>query len=78
VAQLLDTFLPNTAYAQTVQPCNTFLRGALIGIISMAVAGYMESPLGFISAWVGLVNQVHGYARCKENERAGATKPKLQ
>lgn len=81
LARLLDSFLPPVAYAQ-VQPCNTFLRGALIGLIGMAAAGYTENVLGFIASWVGTVNQVHGYARCKENEKnAGGVKtnpPKQQ
>lgn len=71
LARLIDTFLPATAYAQTPQPCNTFIRGALIGLAGMLWAGVTENPIGFIISFVGVVNQTHGYARCKENEAAG-------
>ena len=61
---LLNSLLPPVAQAQG--NCNTFLRGALIGVAAMYYNGRRANVQGFFISWISVVNNMHAFARCKE------------
>jgi hypothetical protein len=65
-AALLNAFLPKMAYAQQRENCYYYMRGVLIGLAGMYFAGRRGYVEGFITSWIGVVNSIHQFARCKE------------
>jgi len=68
-ATLLNAFLPKAAYAQQQENCLYYMRGALISLAGMYFAGRSGNVMGFITSWIGVINSVHQFARCKERNR---------
>lgn len=61
---LLTAVLPAQAHA--LGGCGYYMRGAIIGLAGMAFHARFGNVGGYLLAWVAVVNNVHGYARCKE------------
>lgn len=64
--KLMNVFLPKMAYAQQQDNCGYYMRNTLISLAMMAWSGRKGDVLGFIASWLGVVNSVHSFAKCKE------------